>query len=606
MQATIRALFENIESGGIEQGGSTITMQLVKNAILTQEQTADRKTKEIILAYRLENEMSKDEILERYLNTVYLGGGAYGVKAAAEIYWQKGVDQLGWSEAALLTALIRNPVGYDPINFPEIALERRQLVLDELAAQEVITEAEAVEFGQIPLPTERKPVLPPPEDYFVEEVKSQLLRDTRLGETYQERENAVFRGGLQIYTTINPAAQAAAEQARDTVLPDGVEPFTAAIVGVEPSSGAVRVMVGGPGFDQVQYNITTNYPGRQTGSAFKGVVLATLLEAGYVPSDAVQAGGSIPNPGGDPDPYSTGGSGGTIASVTAASSNMAYVRLGQIVGLDNVAAMAKRLGISNDFDGGDPVLTMPLGVYDVRPIEMASAFATFANGGIRHPPYLVERVEDSAGNVLFEREERGTRAMSRQSACLETQVLRGVITSGTGTRGRLDGQVAAGKTGTTTDNKDAWFVGYTPYLATAVWLGDPGDEPRDMNNVGGVRVQGGNYPTQIWASFMNAYHDALPELEFAECEKTRGGRSIRIDGTSRTSDDSSSSSRRSSGASRSNNDETPPTTSGDNGDDNGDDQSPPTEPPPDSTPEPPPPPPEPPPPPPPGPGPGGG
>jgi penicillin-binding protein 1A len=302
-------------------------------------------------------------------------------------------------------------------------------------------------------------------------------------------------------------------------------------------------MVGGPGFDVFQYNITTQAPGRQTGSAFKGVVLAALLESGYVPADTVEGGGSFPCPGCEEDPYTIDGRGGSISSVTAASSNGAFVRLGQIVGLDKVAEMARRLGITTEFNTSAP--SMPLGVFDIRPIEMASAFSAFANGGIRNPPYLVERVEDSEGNILFQHEPEGVRAMSRQSACLETEVLQGVITGGTGTRGRLANQQAAGKTGTTNENKDAWFVGYTPYLATAVWMGDPGLEPRDMNNVGGVRVQGGNYPTQIWGQFMNAYHADLPEIEFPDCDETRRGRSIRIDGSSssRSSSDSSSSSR---------------------------------------------------------------
>jgi penicillin-binding protein 1A len=543
LRATGRALLENVSSGDIEQGGSTITMQLAKNVLLSPEQDIDRKAKEIVLAWRIEGQMEKDEILERYLNTVYFGGGAYGVQAAAEIYWQKPVGELGWAEAALLAALVRNPVGYDPVNFPEIATERRQIVLDELASQELITPEQAAEFGQIPLPTSRKPVLPPPEDYFVEDVKSQLLRDPRLGETYQDRENAVFRGGLKIYTTVNPTAQQMAEQAVADVLPDNAAPFTAALVAVEPSTGAVRAMVGGPGFAVYQYNLTTQEPGRQTGSAFKGVVLGALLENGYVPSDNVEGGGAFPCPGCEEDPYNVDGRGGTIASVTAASSNGAFVRLGQIVGLDNVVTVAKRLGITAAFDPGAP--SMPLGVFDIRPIEMASAFSSYANRGIRNPPYLVQKVEDRDGNVIFEYSPHGERAVSEQSACLATQVLQGVISGGTGTRARIDGQVAAGKTGTTQDNADALFIGYTPYLSTAVWMGDPAQRT-EMGNVGGVRVQGGTYPAQIFGAFMNAYHAQLPELEFPECDKTRGGRSIRMDGAART-EDGGGSSRRGSG-----------------------------------------------------------
>ncbi len=260
-------------------------MQLVKNLILTPEQDLNRKMKEIVLAVQLEDQMTKDEILETYLNTVYFGHGAYGLQAAAEIYWQKGVADLTWADAALLAALIRNPVGYDPELFPDLALERRRVVLDRLVEVELVTAEQADELDAVPLPQEFKPVLPPPQDYFVEEVKERLLRDTRLGETYQEREDAVFRGGLRIYTTIDPEAQAMAEEARAEVIGAFWPPFTAAMVGIEPSSGAVRVMVGGPGFRNHQYNIATQYPGRQTGSSFKTYVLLAALENGFVPQD---------------------------------------------------------------------------------------------------------------------------------------------------------------------------------------------------------------------------------------------------------------------------------------------------------------------------------
>jgi penicillin-binding protein 1A len=485
----------------------------------------------VILAYRLEDELSKDEILERYLNTVYFGGGAYGVQAAAEIYWQKAnaaqLQELGWAEAALLAALIKNPVGYDPIRFPELAEERRQLVLDTLADKGIITEAEADQYGRVPLPTTRKPVLPPPEDYFVEEVKSQLLRDPRLGDSYQERENAVFRGGLRIHTTLNPLAQMMAEQAVADVLPDAIDPFTAALVSIEPTTGAVRAMVGGPGFEAYKYNLTTHAPGRQTGSSFKFFVLLAALESGVVPSDNIGGGGAFPNPGGAEDPYVIDGKGGTISSVTAGSSNGAFVRLGQVVGLDDVVEVARRLGVTSALDPG--VISMPLGVFDTRPIEMASAFSAVANAGVRNPPYLVYRVEDRFGDVIFEQEPEGERAVSKQSACLAAQVLQGVVTGGTGTAARIGGQPVAGKTGTTQDYSDAWFVGVTPYLSTAVWMGDP-NQRTPMTNVGGIRVFGGDYPAEIFGAFMGAYHAELPRLDFPECAKTRGGRSINLEG----------------------------------------------------------------------------
>jgi penicillin-binding protein 1A len=532
LQATLRALVENVESGGIEQGGSTITMQVVKNLILTPEQDAERKSRELVLAVQLEQQMSKQEILETYLNTVYLGHGAYGVQAAAEIYWQKSVGELGWAEAALIAALIRNPVGYDPVAFPETAKDRREIVLDELVAAEKITEEEARQFDSVPLPTDTQPVLPPPEDYFVEQVKEQLLRDTRLGETYQERENAVFRGGLQIYTTLDPVAQQQAEAAIASTIPNQ-PPFTAALIGVEPSSGAVRAMVGGPGFETYQYNITTQYPGRQTGSSFKTFVLLTALEAGYVPTDRIAGGGDFPNPGGEVDPYNIKGSGGTLNSVTLASSNGAYVRLGQIVGLENVVETARRMGVTVPLDPG--IISMPLGVFDVPPIEMAGAYASLANLGVRHTPYFVERIEDTDGELVLANTPNPVRSVSRQSACLATQILEANTTGGTGRSAHIGAQPVAGKTGTTEDNGDAWFVGYSPYLTTAVWMGDPAART-PMDNVGGITVQGGTYPARIFSAFMGPYHEGKQVIEFPDCEPTRSGQFIQLGGESEGSD----------------------------------------------------------------------
>lgn len=542
LKATLRALVKNVQAGGVRQGGSTITMQLVKNALLDPRREVDRKLKEVVLALRIESELSKEEILERYLNTVYFGGGAYGVQAAAEIYWQKPVEELSWPEAAMLAGLIRNPTGYDPTLYPERARERRRQVLDRLVEVGLISREQAERYDEAPLPREKKQVLPQPDDYFVAEVVARLLRDRRLGDTYQEREDAVFRGGLVIETTLNPTAQRMAEEAIAEVLPPEHDPFTVALVAVEPSTGAVRAMVGGPGFDRYKYNIATHRPGRQTGSAFKAFVVAAAMENGLVPGDRVDGGGRFPNPGGEPDPYEIEGPGGSIEKVTAESSNGAFVRLGQIVGLDRVVDVARRLGVTAHLDPS--VISMPLGVFEVTPLEMASAFAAFAAEGIRNPPYFVQRVSvrrlDDEGNevteVLFEREPSGTRALSRQTACLTTQVLREVVEAGTGTRARIGRQPAAGKTGTTQDFADAWFVGYTPRLSTAVWMGAP-NERIPMRNVGGVRAFGGTFPAAIWGAFNRRYHEGLPVEDFPDCEVTRSPRYVRIGSISRLDGD---------------------------------------------------------------------
>ena len=305
LRSTVRALFENVSSGAIAQGGSTITMQVVKNAILGTQQTLDRKTREAILALRLEEQFTKDQILERYLNTAYFGNGAYGVQAAAETYWGVGVGELDWSQAALLAALIRNPNGYNPIRFPDIAAERRALALSRLVDSGHLTREEAAQFAFAPLPTQVIRVTPPPDDYFVEEVKQLLLDDPRfgLGETPEERYQAVFSGGLRIHTTFDPIMQQAALTARADILPgddpgqfswsyDGEDVLgTAVVVTTEVQTGAVRALVGGPGFDNYRYNIATQGY-RQAGSSFKTFVLAAALESGIVPDDSIS--GSAP------------------------------------------------------------------------------------------------------------------------------------------------------------------------------------------------------------------------------------------------------------------------------------------------------------------------
>jgi len=569
LRATFRALFANVASGRVEQGGSTITMQVVKQSLLTPEQNLTRKAQEAVLARRLEDEMSKDDILERYVNTVYVGNGAYGFQAGAEIYFGVAVGDLDLGQAALLVALIRNPNGYDPFRFPELALERRNLVLDRLVDVGIVPAAEADELAFQPLPREPPaPVTLPVLDYFAEEVKLALLREPSfgLGDTPDQRRNAVFGGGLRIFTTFDPVMQQHALDARAAVLPGEDGTFTvrgqlalsgeevrdhtgtAAIVSVEPDSGAIRAMVGGPGFDRFRVNIATfkddnGVGGRQTGSAFKIFVLLALLENGYVPNDTVNGSGpcSFDNPGGVPDPYraenfaNSGGGSASITQQTLRSSNCAYLRLGQVVGLDKVIEVAERLGVSTDLK---PNLSLPLGVESILPLEMAAASAALANDGIYNPPYYVDRIEDRAGNVLYEHRSEGERAVSQQSARLATEVLRQNVQSGTGTRARVAGQPAAGKTGTAQNSADAWFVGFTPQLATAVWIGVPeGQVP--LRNVGGITVTGGSYPASIWGQFMTAALQGVPTAEFEAADRARSGRSLRAPGERATRSSSS-------------------------------------------------------------------
>jgi membrane peptidoglycan carboxypeptidase len=245
LRSTMRALVTNVQSGEVRQGGSTITQQLVKNALLTPEKSVDRKVREAVLAIRLEDSLSKQEILERYLNTVYFGNGAYGVQAAAERYFGRDVEDLTLVQGALLAGIIRNPVGYDPVRFPEQARARRDFALDRMVANNHLSRQEAAELRSVPLPTKVLVPPPPPNSYFVEEVKQRLLDDTRLGETVQERYNAVFKGGLHIHTTFDPRMQVAAQEAVKKRLPNTNGRFAAALASVEPGTGAVRAIVAG-------------------------------------------------------------------------------------------------------------------------------------------------------------------------------------------------------------------------------------------------------------------------------------------------------------------------------------------------------------------------
>ncbi len=524
LSAVFRAGLENVGAGGITQGGSTITQQLIKNLVVGNKVEAERKLQEMAMAKRLEQQMDKDEILNLYLNTVYFGQGAYGVQAAAEVYWGLDAADLGWGEAALLAALISNPSSYDPINNPLRALRQRGIVLNRLAELGYITTEQADAFHLQLLPKEVNEIELPPKSYFVEEVKQQLLDDPRyLGGSPDERFNLVFNGGLSIYTTFDPDAQRQAEAAVAQTLAEynegehgGVE-ATMALAAVEPDSGAVRAVVGGPGFaqDEEEFNLATQ-GSRQPGSAFKTFVMVALFEQGFQPSDRISGRGpcQIPNPGGVPDPYvannfaSSPGQVETITNQIRVSSNCAFLRLGRVAGIQPVIETATAMGITTELE---PVASLPLGSEEVHPIDMASAYGVIGTGGIRYEPYFIERIVDRQGNELYSHDLSGQRVVTERSACWANEVLENNMVNGTGRRAQIPNQVAAGKTGTTEESADAWFVGFSPHLATAVWLGNP-NERIPMRG-----VTGSSYPAVAWGRFMTAYHADLEQVDFPSC-----------------------------------------------------------------------------------------
>jgi membrane peptidoglycan carboxypeptidase len=540
-EGTTRALFENLDAGEIQQGGSTITQQLVKNT-MGDPKKRDLKTKirEAVLALRLENEMSKDEILERYLNVVYFGNSAYGVKAASERYFGKAdPKQLTIGESALLAGLIQSPEVLNPVTHPDRAARRRAVVLDAMIDTGVITEEEARFAQEEPLPTtaaspDRR------RDYFSAEVVDQLLEDDPavagdvaeyLGATESARYNAVFRGGLKIYTSYDPMLQYVAANAVQTVLPE--TQFVAAIVVIDNSDGSVRAMYTGKEFSESQYNPITQ-DGRQTGSSFKGITLATALDAGYSPNDRVSGGSITIKRQGDSKRVSCSGGTLSLADATAKSNNCAFLRTILSLGpghfgedgANRVRDMAGRLGI--DASKLDPVPSMTLGTSNTNVLDMAEAFSVFANDGIRRTPRFITKVENADGEVIYQAESAGQRVLPEQIARTETEILQGVIRNGTGTRARLD-RPAAGKTGTTDNNSDAWFVGYTPQYTAAVWMGDWESSTEVMTNVGGIRVQGGTYPARIWAAFMGPAHENLPAIEFTAPDEKQWPRAQGID-----------------------------------------------------------------------------
>ncbi|MBV9410379.1 MAG: PBP1A family penicillin-binding protein [Acidimicrobiia bacterium] len=515
-----RALATNISAGGVRQGGSTITQQLVKNSLLSPKQDVHRKLKEAVLSMRLESQMSKDQILERYLNTVYFGNGAYGIEAAAENYYGVKVGQLTTAQGALLAGLIQNPVYYDPFRYPETAKTRRAEVADRMAQLHHISNAEATQIKDTPLPA--APVVQPTEklDYFADKVKQILLgNNSPLGGTPQDRYQEVFNGGLRIHTTLDPKLQQVALQKINANLPDTNGKFTAALVSMDPTNGAVRALVGGTGFDQAQYDIVTD-GARQPGSSFKAFTLMAALEQGHSPNDIVDgtAPCPIPNPGGTPNPYSPanfeGEEGGpmTITDATAHSVNCAYVHIQEAVGEKNVIDVANRMGITHHLT---PIKSLTLGTETVSPLEMATSYATLAADGERHDPYFIQSVDDRNGKEVFSAKPKGRRAVASQNARVETSVLQQVVQRGTGTRAGIPGRQVAGKTGTAEDFHDAWFVGYTPQLATAVWMGSPKAEV-PMTDVGGISVQGGSYPAQIWGAYMTDALAGQPAIPFPQ------------------------------------------------------------------------------------------
>ena len=506
---TARALWTDIVQGRQAQGGSTITQQYVKNAFTNQERTVKRKVQEATLAYQVEKRYGKDRILEMYLNTIYFGHGAYGVERASEVYFGKPVGKLDVAECAMLAGVIKSPGRYSPRMNPDAAKARRRTVLRQMLDQGYVDDAtfrSADAEGFKLAPPGKSGALAP---YFVEYVKNSLVE--RFGA------DQVFRGGLTVRTTLDLDMQRAAEKAVAQTLDRKGDP-SAALVAIDPSTGEVRAMVGGTDFDTQQYNVAVQGH-RQPGSAFKPFVLVAALESGVSPEQTFECGPVELTPEGATAPWKVTGAGGDrsgpmrLREATEKSVNSVFAQLILELGPKKVADAAKALGIVTPVT---PLPAIALGGLEqgVSPLEMASAYGTLANGGVREAPHGIDEIKDPSGKVLFDGKVRGQRAISPAVAYLTTDMLRGVIARGTGTSADI-GRPAAGKTGTTQAYRDAWFAGYTPQLSTAVWVGYP-EAAKEMTSVHGRKVTGGSFPAEIWARFMKQALDGVEAKDFAE------------------------------------------------------------------------------------------
>jgi penicillin-binding protein 1A len=507
-QGLARALLADIAAGRAVQGGSTITEQYIKNAYVGNERDITRKLREAILAWELEDRWSKDRILTAYLNTVYYGQGAYGVEAAAETYFHEHAYRLTLAQAALLVAVAKLPTDYDPVYAAGAARRVRNGVLSRMLAQGYISPAQAAAAEAQPIKVFAKPLSTAsgPAAYFVDYVTQELVK--RYG--YAQ----VFAGGLRVYTSLDSTWQNdALGVVRSTVSPldFGFKP-SAALVAIDPATGYIRSMVGGLDFARQQFNLASQAR-RQPGSAMKPFVLAAAIEKGMDPFTTYYSSQSpvVVPMGAYAAPWVVHGDGPggpeTVAQATVISDNAVFARLSVDVGPANTVRVAHAMGITSPLAA---VPSITLGTSSVTPLEMADAYATLADGGIHHSPQAVVKVVASNGRVLWRPATVGTRAIPAGVASTVTQVLEQVASRGTGaTTAAAFPYPRAGKTGTTENSWDVWYVGYTPQLATSVWMGD-------MNaNLPMNGAFGGIYCAPMWAQFTAAALAGAAHPDFA-------------------------------------------------------------------------------------------
>ena len=506
-----RAIYQNYRRGRIVEGGSTITQQLTKVLFLTPDKSLERKMKEAALALELERRYPKDRILEMYLNQVYFGNGAYGVEAASRTYFGKSVTELSVKEAALVAGLPRAPSTYSPFEHGEAAKRRREVVLRRMVEYGALKDADAKKLARADLgliPPERRRTTG---QYFLEYVQQTL--EAKYGA------DMVFKGGLNVYTTLSPTMQLAAEQS----LKDGLKALEGrsktarpgehpegAIVTIEPQTGYVRAMVGGYDFFRSEFNRAVQAR-RQPGSAFKPFVYIAALESGFTAASRIEDApvSYATGPNGQswkPDNYDRKFRGPTtLQQAVEESVNVVTVKLQEQIGLSRTVRVARRFGITSPLDVN---LSLALGTSDLTLLELTSAYAALANQGAWLPPTTIRYVTDAQGKLLEEHIAEPKEAVASETAYVITHMLRGVVERGTGIAAKSLGRPIAAKTGTTNDYSNAWFVGYTPRVATGVWVGY--DRPRSL----GKDETGSRVAVPIWVAYMGKVLGDSPREDF--------------------------------------------------------------------------------------------
>jgi len=523
LKAIIRAVYANLRSREVSEGASTITQQYVRNSLITPEVTMSRKIKEAALAYQLEQKYSKDKILEMYLNTIYFGQGCYGVQTASENFFHKKAKDLTLGESSLLAGLVGAPNLFSPYTNPDLTYKRRAEVLSRLLKNKHITKKEynaslKEPINVFPINLSETPTIAP---YFVEHVKLTLI------DKYGA--NMVYRGGLRIHTTIDLRLQGIAEDAIWNTLNEPGDP-SGALASIDPKNGYIKALVGGRDFNTNKFNLATQSK-RCPGSSFKAVALVSALENNIPPSRSYDASSpryiKLADETWRVENYEGRQFSGSMSIIEATvwSVNVVYAQLAMDVGAGKVAETAQKLGVTSNVPPYPAIAIggLPEGV---SPLEMASVYATLANDGVYMKPIAITKVTDAQGNLIEQAKIEGKAVISKNVARTANNILKQVISRGTGSRADI-GRPAAGKTGTAEYKQDAWFVGHTPDLATAVWMGYP-EGSITMDYVHGYPPYGGSLPAIMWQRFMSAALEGVPPSDFPGAENIPGGGEVMV------------------------------------------------------------------------------